>query len=345
MPIEGPCANKSGASLTRDGFVSNPQNRYRSCPECGGRLRRIPRRWQDRLAPAAQGLRRYRCRAVGCRWQGLLGPLVPDEARTQRGVALTSAGALAGVALAAAAAWLALEGQAGPGERVAVGESYDGDPVDAVVVPAGTDLASVALTVRQGCAWGKPGRNPYKGTVEQALQAARLPPSLAAPLAAKIHAHAVDDRLVIATQGMRAERSGEVFSPRGFALSYGHTMCLRSRVNFPAGHVERADLYEVSDASGRRAAVMVPDVCGNVSVLGARGQRGPLARAVAGAMGLIGVGAHDETDVELVSYDGLRVAQAAAKGVQAVPEPGTLACVVLALTVMVAVWWRRRLHR
>ncbi|MDE1948133.1 MAG: PEP-CTERM sorting domain-containing protein [Burkholderiales bacterium] len=254
---------------------------------------------------------------------------------------------LAGVALAAAATWLALGAPSGPGERVAAGESYDGDPIDGAGVRAGTDLASVPLTLRQGCAWGKPGRNPYQGTVEQALQAARLPPSLAAPLAAKIHAHAVDDRLVIATQGMRAERSGQVFSPRGFALSYGHTMCLRSRVNFAAGHVERADLYEVSDASGRRAAVMVPDVCGNVSVLGARGQRGPLARAVAGAMGLIGVGAHDDAGVELVSYDGTRFALAAAQGVQAVPEPGTLACVTLALAVLAAVLWhrRRRLHK
>jgi hypothetical protein len=44
-------------------------------------------------------------------------------------------------------------------------------------------------------------------------------------------------------------------------------MCLDSAVNFAPGHVEYADLFVATDDQGQTHYVMIPDVCGNVSVL------------------------------------------------------------------------------
>jgi len=44
------------------------------CPRCGGSLYRIHRQPRDRLASTFQELRRYRCRARECGWEGLLRP-------------------------------------------------------------------------------------------------------------------------------------------------------------------------------------------------------------------------------------------------------------------------------
>ena len=195
--------------------------------------------------------------------------------------------------------------------------------------------AAEGLSLRQGCVWGKPGRNPYQGTVEQALRAGRLPTELIGPLAERIRARQASDRVSISSTGIRAEHSGREFSPRGLALSFGHSMCLNSRVNFAPGHVEPADLYLVSDAAGRQRAVVVPDVCGNVSVLSAGGERRQWPRWVAGPLDLLYTAlaaAPDDQDDEAA------LAQAAALDGPAgpetghtVPEPGTLACVLAGL--------------
>ena len=199
--------------------------------------------------------------------------------------------------------------------------------------------AAEDLTLRQGCIWGKPGSNPYRGTVEQALRAGRLPPELIAPLAQRIRDHQPSDRVAIRTGAIRSERGGREFSSRDLALSFGHSMCLNSRVNFKPGHVERGDLYEVTDASGRRRAVIVPDVCGNVSVLGGQGERNRLQQALAGPLdwlaSTLGSGAESELDEMRV-----RAAVAGGESGFAVPEPGSLALVLAALGA--AVWLGRR---
>jgi hypothetical protein len=140
--------------------------------------------------------------------------------------------------------------------------------------------AFAPLSLRQDCAWGDPGRNPYSGTVQQALQAARLPADVVALLERKIRDHEASDRLEIRNDEIRAVQSGTVFEPRAIKMTYGKTLCLNSRVNFHPGHVERADLYEVADARGTTYSVMVPYVCGNISVLGPRGKTGEVAQGV-----------------------------------------------------------------
>ena len=43
----------------------------RTCPVCGGELRRTHRRWQDRLLSLLVPASRYRCKNEECRWEGV----------------------------------------------------------------------------------------------------------------------------------------------------------------------------------------------------------------------------------------------------------------------------------
>ena len=141
-----------------------------------------------------------------------------------------------------------------------------------------------ALTLRQGCAWGQPGRQPYRGTTEQALTAAGLPPEVVQQIAAQRQAGQKSSRLEIRRNAIRQLDGPRTFNPRSMAMSFGLTLCLHSWVNFVPGHVEPADLYEAHDATGRLHSVMVPDVCGNLTVLGVRVPSG----VVAGVAGVVG---------------------------------------------------------
>ena len=48
---------------------SQPEN---DCPRCGGEVKRVHRRTHETQTLSGSGLRRYRCEAEGCGWQGLL---------------------------------------------------------------------------------------------------------------------------------------------------------------------------------------------------------------------------------------------------------------------------------
>ena len=302
--------------------------------------------------------RPYRCRAPGCGGRASAG-VDATSAQAVAGAALlprrhlrwvrSAAAVLCGVGLAVVASLLVLQIGTMPADqlahpggvhRLAPGEHFDGEPLQTVAAtgPASTALLATdpPLGLRQDCVWGKPGRNPYQGTVEQALVAARLPAELVAPVAARIRARQPSDRVSISTAMIRSERGGREFSPRGLGLSFGHTMCLNSRVNFAPGHVEKADLYEMVDAAGRQRAVMVPDVCGNVSVLSASGERARLPPWIAAPVArLVTALGGDAGPVEF----GMRRAVAVDGAVRDVHEPDTLVCVLIGLA---AVWWAGR---
>ena len=152
-----------------------------------------------------------------------------------------------------------------------------------VTTATGATPAQTALKIRQGCAWGQPGRNPYRGSTEQALTAAGLPAEVVQQIAAMRQGGQKTGRLQISSAAIRSDDGARQFDPGALAMSFGNTLCLHSRVNFAPGHTEPADLYEAKDAQGRLYAVMVPDVCGNVTVLGPRNKRG----VVAGMAGLL----------------------------------------------------------
>lgn len=147
---------------------------------------------------------------------------------------------------------------------------------------------SSPLRLRRHCAWGLPGRNPYRGSAVQALRTATLSATVVKQIAADIRAGKPVDRVTIGNDGIRARRSGREFDEQRVAMTYGMTMCVDTRINFSPGHSEQGDLYEAMDDDGRIYAVMVPDACGNVSVLGQR-----YVKAVAPSDGAANVAVED----------------------------------------------------
>lgn len=302
----------------------------------------------------AEALARYRCTDASCGWAGLL-PRQSERAADRRPAFAPDMARWKSVGRRAVRAWpLLLAGLAtaaivslaqsdDPGGRaarsnrpLAPGEHHDGvalsseHPLLKAVVeesPAAKDVERLAL--RQGCAWGKPGRNPYRGSVDQALLTAKLPPEVIQRIAHKVGSGQLDDRLEITNAGIRAERDERQFDPRNVALTYGRTLCVNARVNFPVGHVERASLYEAADRQGNLYSVMVPDVCGNVSVLGARMER----KRKRVALPVLAQTAHAAPALMLVSG-------AEDDPARTVPEPGTLACVIAALAAWGGLRWR-----
>ncbi|MBL8224425.1 MAG: hypothetical protein JNM50_03760 [Chromatiales bacterium] len=270
-------------------------SRHPPCPRCRGAVRRVPRRGADLLIAVAWPARRYRCRSCG--WEGLQ---LPSAQR--RAAALGRLAATVALAAVLTVTLVTLPGGDAPdddgllmlgGQAFVAGEHFDGVPV-----PKGHPLAEVAvapavqavtgdaaappaepvidtpvppsragLALRRYCAWGDPGRSPYLGTAAQALRAAGLPDEVVERVAGHIRAGRRIDRVSIRRGEVRGEDSGLRFDPRRIALTYGTTMCLDSAVNFAPGHVEYADLFVATDDQGQTHYVMIPDVCGNVSVL------------------------------------------------------------------------------
>lgn len=244
---------------------------------------------------------------------------------------------------------------------LAPGEHHDGDPLPGnhplvrVVYRASADPAAPVasapqlpaaapsgLALRRHCAWGDPGRNPYQGTVEEALRAARLPEDVIQKIAAAVASGRHADRLTIGNSGIRADRGGQIFDQRSFAMTYGRTLCLNTRVNFKIGHVERASLYAATDSKGKLHSVMVPDVCGNVSVLGSDIERTASDTAESTDVGGENPGGNPQGQTGGRDPDPASKPASAPASANQAPAPGTLACVALALGAAAWVGARRR---
>ncbi|MCL4747398.1 MAG: PEP-CTERM sorting domain-containing protein [Burkholderiaceae bacterium] len=269
----------------------------------------------------------------------------------------------AGAAVAAHAP-IAADGPVVPGAAIAADASVVAGPPLAPQSPdsprppdaaaraqAGTSPAPQALELRQNCAWGDPGRNPYKGTIEQALEGARLPPEVVQAMSARIRSGKVSDRLEITNEGIRGVHEPREYSARSIAMTFGRTLCMNTRVNFVPGHMERADLYEVADASGKNYSVMVPYVCGNVSVLSERAERDdeplattidgrPLARKTTDLIAAIIPGGSSSNRTVTGNPGGGTTANTPEGQV---PEPGTLLNIVAGASLMA--WFIRRKRR
>ena len=294
------------------------------------------------------------------------------SSRTQVLHGLVGAMLLATAALAASATyrWISPgvdEVQVGP-RKIARGSSHAGDQLphdhpllhaaspivdtDEVEPAARLDRAGAApapeeaLALRRHCAWGVPGRDPYRGSVELALRSARLPEALVQRIAADVRERRITDRVSIGNGTIRADASGRRFDPSQLALTFGRTLCVDARVNFKQGHVERADLYEAQDGEGKVVAVMVPDVCGNVSVLSEVAEDDDNRAADAAAQE--GRRADLRRLPQALLYNGPGrgggVSRATAPGrSHEVSTPATLACTLLALGA--AAWASRRRRR
>lgn len=262
-------------------------SRVHSCPRCGGEVSRVRRNLRDRIVGVLEDVRRFQCVNPECGWQGIISTdWMPHSVRRQAAMTwlarLTWMAIGVAVALAGASVLKAYRNARPPrtpvaqvavAESVAVppGASYDGlelPPTDAKVVGNTSNLS-----LRRGCAWGVPGRSPYKGTVSQALSGAKLPSEVVRKIDAMVARGVVSDQLEISRDGIRTASGKRHFDANIVAMAFGTTMCFGTRVNFNPGHVERADLYDATDADGTKFAVMVPYVCGNVSVLAERAER------------------------------------------------------------------------
>jgi len=215
---------------------------------------------------------------------------------------------------------------------ISTGASQSRPSASADKSAARPEATATRLQLRRHCAWGQPGRNPYRGTPEQALVLAQLPPEVVRRIDADIRSGTVTDRLTITNASIRADTSAREFDSGTVAMTYGHTLCLTTRVNFKEGHAERADLYEGTAADGRVYAVMVPHVCGNVSVLGQRAER--LRRAPAGGAQTADDAMRRLPDALMHADDDGRRFASAEGGSRSVPEPATLGLVLAGLVLL-----------
>jgi hypothetical protein len=338
------------------GSPSEPLDGSR-CPGCGGPLKRVHRDALDRFVSGFRPVHRCRCFDPQCAWVGLVASEPrPDPVQPEtrwRGRALWMLGGV-GLTLAAVLAvrvavdsrserhTLVAAGTTGPSAMGAVpGLHDDGSALPSVDARVGNN--STPLQLRRSCLWGVPGRTPYRGTVEQALTAARLPPEVVRRIADMARAGASDDRLEISRTGIRSTDGRRTYPTHIPAMGFGETLCFDTVVNFQPGHVEYAALYETQDQAGRTYSVMVPFVCSNVSVLGARGDLGsPNGQGSANGQ----VGPNGGQGSPKGGQGGRKGAQSGPQsgpgsenGTRTVPEPASW---LLAATALGAMTWLRR---
>lgn len=254
------------------------------CPACGGPLERTHRHLPDRVISLFRTVHRYRCLDMHCGWTGLLGrdhPSAPASRRWPMAASwflLGAACALAGVqgvrmlrqhqADAARARLPVVSGAEAQSRATPAGQDFDGAPLPATDDRLRSNPSPLRL--RQSCAWGVPGGNPYRGTVAQALAAAQLPAKVVREISEMAQRGWTHGQVVISREGIRTTDGKRDYGTTMPAMAFGDTLCFNTRVNFPAGHVEYAALYRASDDNGRTYHVMVPYVCQNATVLGER---------------------------------------------------------------------------
>lgn len=258
------------------------------CPECGGEARQVHRHLGDRLISLVSDVRRYRCAHADCGWEGVVSHH-PGNGHRARNVAVGWSVALLCVAIVVAVAVAAVSGlwaqrdDAVGRARIATAAAIDplpglpdGESFDGEVLPEDDPREAAnatGLTLRRGCAWGVPGRDPYQGSVAAALASAGLPRDVVRKVDAMVARGVVSDRVEITRNVIQTTGGKRRFDPRMVAMGFGKTLCFGTRVNFKRGHAEFADLYDATGADGTKYAIMVPDTCHNVAVLAERAER------------------------------------------------------------------------
>ena len=119
-----------------------------------------------------------------------------------------------------------------------------------------TTLSIAAILT--ACAWTDPGRDPYRGSVEQALQRYSMPASTRAELAALISAGQPTDVATITRDSMTGQRGEYVLTEMHFGA--GRVCGTMDRSAWHQDRQERAPVYCAGST-----CVAVPDVCNNVS--------------------------------------------------------------------------------
>ena len=239
------------------------------CPKCGRPVYKVHRSARDRMVSMFYPVGRFRCRAEGCRWQGLLRQ-TPTASRSRTGSARSrtawiAAGALldALIGLAIATYWFydrdAMPVPTAPAKLVASTPPKPDAPRRPAQDPAGEP--------RQGCVWEGPGQSPYFGTLVTALTAARLPSEIVRKIEIMRGGGFVTDRLEISSAGIRTTDHRRFFGHTTKAMAMGETICFGTRIGLPPERTYAADLYELVDDTNRRFQVMILAIGGNVAIL------------------------------------------------------------------------------
>jgi predicted RNA-binding Zn-ribbon protein involved in translation (DUF1610 family) len=257
------------------------------CPSCGAAVERVHRHAIDRALSVLRSMHRYRCVAPACGWEGLLRRFSvdtePDRSAQWRSRLLWL---LVGAAIAVAGMQGLRRLQARAPTAHPTQLPTGGAELQSRATPAGQDFAGEAvpaedhrmqnnrtpLTLRNSCAWGVPGANRYRGSVDQALRAAQLPGEVVRQITEKVERGWMHEQVEISRDGIRTLDGRRDYGKQMLAMAFGNTLCFNTRVNFVPGHVEVAALYRAADSQGRHYTVIVPYVCDNVAVLGERAE-------------------------------------------------------------------------
>ncbi|HEX8605191.1 MAG TPA: MHFG family PEP-CTERM protein, partial [Pseudoduganella sp.] len=120
--------------------------------------------------------------------------------------------------------------------------------------------AAVATAMLSHCSWNSPGRNPYRGSVREAVSRyLDIPGPVRAELIARIEGGHADDTVAI-TRGSIAGKHD--YGPQITGMHFGQrTLCDSvARDGWPATAREPAAVYCVGDE-----CVIVPEICANIS--------------------------------------------------------------------------------
>lgn len=256
------------------------------CPACGAPVERVHRHAFDRALSVLRSMHRYRCVAAACGWEGLLRRFstdtVPDRSAQWRSRLLwLMLGATVALAGTQGLRWILSRQHSAHPTQFRSGGAAE---LQSRATPAGQDFAGEAvpaeddraegnhtpLTLRNSCAWGVPGANRYRGSVDQALRAAQLPGEVIRQLTERVGHGWMHEQVEISRNGIRTLDGRIDYGNQMLAMAFGSSLCFNTRVNFVPGHVEYAALYRAADTQGRTYTIIVPYVCDNVAVLGER---------------------------------------------------------------------------
>ncbi len=182
--------------------------------------------------------------------------------------------------------------------------------------------AAVATAMLSHCSWNHPGRNPYRGSVSEAVSRyLDIPAPVRTQLIARIEGGRVDDTVDI----MRDSIAGRYdYSPRITGMHFGQrTVCETvTRDGWSAAAREPAAVYCVGEQ-----CLIVPKICGNISrvrrVAGGGGAAGPGSGAAAPPQ-VNAIPAAEPAFTRVASPDDVAAADAMAQTVASAPQPALL---------------------
>ena len=119
---------------------------------------------------------------------------------------------------------------------------------------------AVATTLQPSCSWDRPGVNPYRGNVRDALERyTDIPEADRIALKHRIQDGQADEQVQITRDAIRGQRA---YNPAIHDMHFGAASVCHdvTRSKWDAAHVEPGAVYCVKEH-----CILVPKICGNIS--------------------------------------------------------------------------------